>query len=121
MPLQLPRNAQTKYVLVAGHNAAVVAQATAQLAGADKVLHADAPMLANPLAENLATQVLAVAASYTLRHPVPAPRTIHTRRGTEHFFAEEPVSTPGFRCILPCGSNTVSITFHCRSLSVAEY
>ena len=43
------------HVLVAGHNAAVVAQATAQLAGVDKVLHADAPMLANPLAENLAT------------------------------------------------------------------
>ena len=53
------------HVLVAGHNAAVVAQATAQLAGVDKVLHADAPMLANPLAENLATQVLAVAASYS--------------------------------------------------------
>ena len=53
------------HVLVAGHNAAVVAQATAQLAGVDKVLHADAPMLANPLAENLAAQVLAVAASYS--------------------------------------------------------
>ena len=49
------------HVLVAGHNAAVVAQATAQLAGVDKVLHADAPMLANPLAE-----LMAIALSLTM-------------------------------------------------------
>ena len=53
------------HVLVAGHNAAAVAQAAAQLAGVSKVLHADAPALANPLAENLAAQVLAVATPYS--------------------------------------------------------
>jgi electron transfer flavoprotein alpha subunit len=53
------------HVLVAGHNAAAAAQAAAQIAGASKVLHADGPSLAEGLAENVATQVLAIAANYS--------------------------------------------------------
>jgi electron transfer flavoprotein alpha subunit len=52
-------------VLIAGHNAAGAAQAAAQIAGVTKVLHADAPQLAEQLAENVAAQVLAVAGNYT--------------------------------------------------------
>jgi electron transfer flavoprotein alpha subunit len=53
------------HVLVAGHNASGAAQAAAQMAGVAKVLHADAPQLAEQLAENVATQVLAVAKAYS--------------------------------------------------------
>jgi electron transfer flavoprotein alpha subunit len=53
------------HVLVAGHNAAAVAQAAAQVAGVAKVLTADAPHLADGLAENLAEQILAIAGNYT--------------------------------------------------------
>ena len=53
------------HVLVAGHNAAGVAQAAAQIAGVAKVLHADAESLAHGLAENLAAQVLALAGNYS--------------------------------------------------------
>ncbi|MDC8783635.1 electron transfer flavoprotein subunit alpha/FixB family protein [Roseateles koreensis] len=53
------------HVLVAGHNAAAAAAAAAQIAGVSKVLHADGAQLADGLAENLATQVLAVAAGYS--------------------------------------------------------
>jgi len=53
------------HVLVAGHGAAAAAQAAAQIAGVAKVLHADAPALAHALAENVAAQVLAVAAGYS--------------------------------------------------------
>ena len=53
------------HVLVAGHNAAGAAQAAAQIAGVAKVLHADGPSLAEGLAENVAAQVLAIAASYS--------------------------------------------------------
>jgi len=53
------------HVLVAGHNAAAAAAAAAQIAGVAKVLHADAPHLADGLAENLAAQVLAVAAGHS--------------------------------------------------------
>jgi electron transfer flavoprotein alpha subunit len=52
------------HVLVAGHNAAAAAQAASQVAGVAKVLHADAPQLAEQLAENVAAQVLAVAGPY---------------------------------------------------------
>jgi electron transfer flavoprotein alpha subunit len=52
------------HVLVAGSNAAAVAQAAAQVAGVAKVLLADGPALAEQLAENVAAQVLAVAAGY---------------------------------------------------------
>ena len=53
------------HVLVAGHNAGAVAQAAAQIQGVSQVLHADAPALADGLAENVAAQVLALAAGYT--------------------------------------------------------
>ncbi|KKW67196.1 electron transfer flavoprotein subunit beta [Lampropedia cohaerens] len=53
------------HVLVAGHNAAAVAQAASQIAGVSKVLHADSPALEHALAENLAEQVLAVADAYS--------------------------------------------------------
>ena len=53
------------HVLVAGANAAAVATAAAAVAGVAKVLHADSPALAEQLAENVAAQVLAVAAAYS--------------------------------------------------------
>ncbi|MBQ0934935.1 electron transfer flavoprotein subunit alpha/FixB family protein [Ideonella paludis] len=53
------------HVLVAGHNAGAAAAAAAQVAGVAKVLHADAAHLADGLAENVAAQVLAIAASYS--------------------------------------------------------
>ena len=53
------------HVLVAGHNAAAAAQAAAQIAGVSKVIHADSEALANGLAENVAAQVLAIAANYS--------------------------------------------------------
>ncbi|PUE30108.1 electron transfer flavoprotein subunit alpha [Limnohabitans sp. JirII-29] len=53
------------HVLVAGHHAAAAAAAAAQIAGVAKVLHADGATLADGLAENVAAQVLAVAASYS--------------------------------------------------------
>jgi electron transfer flavoprotein alpha subunit len=53
------------HVLVAGHNAAAAAQAAAQIAGVVKVIHADSEALAHGLAENVAAQVLAIAANYS--------------------------------------------------------
>jgi len=53
------------HVLVAGHNAAGAAQAAAQIAGVSKVIHADAAGLDHGLAENVAAQVVALAASYS--------------------------------------------------------
>jgi electron transfer flavoprotein alpha subunit len=53
------------HVLVAGHNAAAAAQAAAQIAGVAKVIHADGASLAHGLAENVAAQVLGLAAGYS--------------------------------------------------------
>ena len=53
------------HVLVAGHNAGAAAAAAAQIAGVSKVLHADSEALAHGLAENVAAQVLAMAANYS--------------------------------------------------------
>ena len=53
------------HVLVAGHNAGAAAAQAAQIAGVAKVLHADDAGLAHGLAENLAAQVLAIAANYS--------------------------------------------------------
>jgi len=61
-------------VLVAGSGCAAAAQAAAQAAGVDKVLVADAPHLADQLAENIADQALAVSAGFT---HVLAPATAH--------------------------------------------
>ncbi|WP_090045507.1 electron transfer flavoprotein subunit alpha/FixB family protein [Limnohabitans sp. 2KL-27] len=53
------------HVLVAGHNAAAAAQAASTIAGVTKVIHADSDALAHGLAENVAAQVLAIAAHYS--------------------------------------------------------
>ncbi|QCP50357.1 electron transfer flavoprotein subunit alpha/FixB family protein [Trinickia violacea] len=53
------------HVLITGHNADAAAKEAAQIAGVTKVLLADAPQLAEQLAENVAAQVLAVAAGYS--------------------------------------------------------
>ena len=53
------------HVLVAGHNAGAAAAAAAHIAGVSKVIHADGATLAAGLAENVAAQVLAIAANYT--------------------------------------------------------
>jgi electron transfer flavoprotein alpha subunit len=53
------------HVLVAGANAAAAAAAAAQIAGVTKVLHADGEGFAHGLAENMAAQVLAIAADYS--------------------------------------------------------
>jgi electron transfer flavoprotein alpha subunit len=53
------------HVLIAGHNAGGAAQAAARIAGVAKVLHADGVSLAEQLAENVAAQVLAIAANYS--------------------------------------------------------
>ncbi len=56
------------HVLVAGENAAGVAQAAARIAGVVKVVHADGASLKNGLAENLAAQVLAAHAGGGYSH-----------------------------------------------------
>ena len=53
------------HVLVAGHNAATVASAAAQLAGVAKVIHVDADTLAHGIAENVTAQVVALASAYS--------------------------------------------------------
>ncbi|OZI61517.1 electron transfer flavoprotein subunit alpha/FixB family protein [Bordetella genomosp. 11] len=53
------------HVLVAGGGAQAVAEEAARIAGVSKVLLADAPHLADGLAENVAAQVLAVASNYS--------------------------------------------------------
>ncbi|OGB71509.1 MAG: electron transfer flavoprotein subunit beta [Burkholderiales bacterium RIFOXYC12_FULL_65_23] len=53
------------HVLVAGQNAGAAAAAAAQIAGVAKVLHADGASLAHGLAENVAAQVLTIAAGYS--------------------------------------------------------
>ncbi|MBV6272220.1 FAD-binding protein [Alcaligenaceae bacterium CGII-47] len=53
------------HVLVAGSGAQVVADQAAQAQGVAKVLLADGPALADGLAENVAAQVLTIAANYS--------------------------------------------------------
>lgn len=53
------------HVLVAGSNAGAAAAAAAQIAGVSKVIHIDEAGLAHGLAENVAAQVLALAANYS--------------------------------------------------------
>jgi electron transfer flavoprotein alpha subunit len=53
------------HVLVAGSACGAVAEQAAKIAGVSKVLVADAPQFADGLAENVAEQILAVAASYS--------------------------------------------------------
>ncbi|MBN3784238.1 electron transfer flavoprotein subunit alpha/FixB family protein [Burkholderia sp. Ac-20345] len=53
------------HVLVAGHNAQGAADAAAKIAGVSKVLLADAPQLADGLAENVEATVMSVAIGYS--------------------------------------------------------
>jgi len=53
------------HLLVAGHQAGEAAKAASQIAGVKKVLHADAPHLAEFLAENVAALVVALAKTYS--------------------------------------------------------
>jgi len=53
------------HVLIAGHNAGEAARQAAQIPGVARVLLADAPQLAEQLAENVTAQVLAVSEGYT--------------------------------------------------------
>src|SRR3970282_358876 len=53
------------HLLVAGHNAADAAKAGAQVAGLRKVLPADAPHLADFLAENVSSVLISIAKNYT--------------------------------------------------------
>jgi len=62
------------HVLVAGSNAQAAAQAAARIAGVAKVLHADAPYLASPTAENVSATVVAIARTGGYSH-ILAPAT----------------------------------------------
>src|SRR3954466_5582063 len=53
------------HILVAGHQAADAAKAAAQVAGVAKVLHADAPHLADFLPESMAALVVSIAKNYS--------------------------------------------------------
>jgi len=53
------------HLLVAGHNAAAAAAAGAHIAGVGKVIHVDHDSLGHGLAENVAAQVVALAAGYS--------------------------------------------------------
>lgn len=53
------------HVLVAGENAAAIADTAAKIAGVSKVLLADNAALANGLAENVAAQVIELAGAYS--------------------------------------------------------
>ncbi len=53
------------HVLVAGHQCGGAAQAAAKVAGVEKVLVADVAQYAHPLAENLASLVVALAGGYS--------------------------------------------------------
>ncbi|MDH4180957.1 MAG: electron transfer flavoprotein subunit alpha/FixB family protein, partial [Betaproteobacteria bacterium] len=66
------------HVLVAGSAAQGAAQAAAQAAGVAKSIHVDAPHLAQPTAENLAAQVLAIVQDGGYTHVV-APATGYGR------------------------------------------
>ena len=62
-------------VLVAGHDAADVAQAAAQIPGVGRVLLANAPHFARPTAENVAAAVLAILGSGAYGHVLAAAST----------------------------------------------
>jgi electron transfer flavoprotein alpha subunit len=62
------------HVLVAGHRAGEAAQAAAKFPGVKKVLHADAPQLADFLAENVAGLIAGIAKGYS---HILAPATSH--------------------------------------------
>jgi electron transfer flavoprotein alpha subunit len=53
------------HVLVAGHGAQAAAQAASQIAGVTRVIHVEGEHFAHGLAENVAAQVLSMAANYS--------------------------------------------------------
>ena len=53
------------HVLVAGQSAQAAAQAASQIAGVTKVIHVEGAQFAHGLAENMAAQVIALAANYS--------------------------------------------------------
>jgi len=53
------------HVLVAGHGAQAAAQAASQIAGVTQVIHVEGEHFAHGLAENVAAQVLSMAANYS--------------------------------------------------------
>jgi len=53
------------HVLVAGLNAGAAAQAASQIAGVSRVIHVEGVHFEHGLAENMATQVLALAPAYS--------------------------------------------------------
>jgi electron transfer flavoprotein alpha subunit len=53
------------HVLIAGSASQGAASAASQIAGVSKVIHADAPQFAHGLAEEVAAQVLTIAANYS--------------------------------------------------------
>jgi electron transfer flavoprotein alpha subunit len=65
------------HVLVAGSNARGVANTAAKIAGVSKVLLADAPQLADGLAENIDSVVLSIAKNYS---HIFAPATVYGKR-----------------------------------------
>ena len=60
------------HLLVAGANAGAAAQAAAAVTGVSKVLHADAPYLASPVAENVAATVVALTKAGGYSHVLAA-------------------------------------------------
>jgi electron transfer flavoprotein alpha subunit len=67
------------HVLVAGNGSGAAAEAAAKIAGVSKVLHAEAPHLADFLAENVAGLVVGLAKGYT---HILAPATSHGKNVT---------------------------------------
>ena len=53
------------HVLVAGHNAQAAAEAASKIAGVSKIIHVEGEHFAHGLAENMASQVLGMAADYS--------------------------------------------------------
>ena len=60
------------HVLVTGANAAPAAQAAAQVQGVAKVLHAEAPYLASPVAENVAATIVVLVKAGGYSHVLAA-------------------------------------------------
>ncbi|WP_205192058.1 electron transfer flavoprotein subunit alpha/FixB family protein [Burkholderia sp. LMG 13014] len=73
------------HVLVAGHNAQAAADAAAKIAGVSKVLLADAPQLANSLAENIEATVMNIAKDYS---HILAPATAYGKSVTPRIAAK---------------------------------
>ncbi|AYQ40725.1 electron transfer flavoprotein subunit beta [Burkholderia aenigmatica] len=73
------------HVLVAGHNAQAAADAAAKIAGVSKVLLADAPQLANGLAENIEATVMNIAKDYS---HILAPATAYGKSVTPRIAAK---------------------------------